>query len=106
MDFKDIFMDFLSSATIGIFGGLVVWWFFAGIHMFDKGLKFNNEDMMERYLWKYSFIFCALFLVIFIISAFSFMVSLTSPDKFIIISIILVMISLIWITFTFLKKLS
>jgi len=106
MDFKSLFIDLLSSVLIGIFGGLVVWWFFAGIHIFDQGLKFNNEYLTERYLWKYSFILCALFLIVFILASLVYLSSLISSRRFLIFSIILAMMSLIWISFTLFKKLS
>lgn len=104
MDFKATFINLLGSVLIGIFGGLVVWWFFAGIHMFDQGLKFSNKNLTERYLWKYSFILCALFLIVFITASLIYLGSLINSQEFLILSIIFAMISLIWVIFTLLKK--
>lgn len=72
MDFQSIFLQIGSSLLAGIAGGLAVVWFQQGVHIFGKGFKFNNQHLTERYIWKYSFIFCVLFLINLAISIANF----------------------------------
>ncbi len=74
MVFQNIFIDLGSSMITGILGGLVIVWFFNGIHYFDKQLKFKT-----RY-GKYSFIFYLLYIFLLFISSAVFL--FTRIDSF------------------------
>ncbi len=68
MDFNEIFINALISTITGIAGGLGVYWFHKGIQLFDGELRFDNKNIIERYLWKFLFIASFLFFMAIIVS--------------------------------------
>jgi len=103
MNFNEIFLNTLISTFTGIIGGLAVYWFFKGVHLFDKGLKFNINNLKERYLWKYLFIICFLFLLSTIISILFALLFQTSPIPSPIISVLAIICAVFIIVTLWLK---
>lgn len=72
MNFNDIFLMVGISTISGIVGGLVVVWFFKGISFGDKGIRFDNKRLTERYFLKYSFILSFLIIMTYLMSKIIF----------------------------------
>lgn len=82
MNFSEILLAVGISIISGIAGGVAVFWFFKGVHFFGGGLRLNNKDFFERYVWKYSFILAFLIIATFVISLIINLVSKTLGNFF------------------------
>jgi|SRR3989344_3496710 len=93
MDFNQIFLNLLLSTFSGIAGGLIVYWTYNGIHVFNKGFKFDKTKFIERYIGKFTLMFCILLIMAFLFSMvfwiFQKGVTFFHPILFILISVII-----------------